>query len=181
MSGTKFSIGLGGRGVKALCGKATSWGQSSAEGTPTTLQGWMHLSAQLEPMNTYLLKIHQVAHRQSVCQKNCIASNKKQKCSCVLCRITSEFCVLCWRGRDRAPLQTDDEPGCLGPAPLVPGVPTEGTKHGKDLGSFRGSTMETLRNIDLNWAKLHVYAEAKLKCFDSLLLEIVYFDTDRAK
>lgn len=39
MSGTKFSIGLGGRGVKALCGKATSWGQSSAEGTPTTLWG----------------------------------------------------------------------------------------------------------------------------------------------
>lgn len=39
MSGTKFSIGLGGRGVKALCGRATSWGQSSAEGTPTTLQG----------------------------------------------------------------------------------------------------------------------------------------------
>lgn len=37
MSGTKFSIGLGGRGLKALCGKATSWGQSSAEGTPTTL------------------------------------------------------------------------------------------------------------------------------------------------
>lgn len=39
MSGTKFSIGLGGRGVKALCGRATSWGQSSAEGTPTTLEG----------------------------------------------------------------------------------------------------------------------------------------------
>lgn len=39
MSGTKFSIALGGRGLKALCGKATSWGQSSAEGTPTTLQG----------------------------------------------------------------------------------------------------------------------------------------------
>lgn len=37
MSGTKSSIGLGGRGVKALCGRATSWGQSSAEGTPTTL------------------------------------------------------------------------------------------------------------------------------------------------
>lgn len=31
-------MGLGGRGVKALCGRATSWGQSSAEGTPTTLQ-----------------------------------------------------------------------------------------------------------------------------------------------
>lgn len=39
MSGTKSSIGLGGRGVKALCGRATSWGQSSAEGTPTTLWG----------------------------------------------------------------------------------------------------------------------------------------------
>lgn len=37
MSGTKFSIGLGGRGVNALCGRATSCGQSSAEGTPTTL------------------------------------------------------------------------------------------------------------------------------------------------
>lgn len=48
MSGIKFSIGLGGRGVKALCGKATSWGQSSAEGTPTTLQGGIHLSAQSE-------------------------------------------------------------------------------------------------------------------------------------
>lgn len=56
MSGTKFSIGLGGRGVKALCGKATSWGQSSAEGTPTTLQGGRHLSARLESVNTYLLK-----------------------------------------------------------------------------------------------------------------------------
>lgn len=39
MSGTKFSIGLGSRGVKALCGRATSWGQSSAAGTPTTLLG----------------------------------------------------------------------------------------------------------------------------------------------
>jgi len=37
MSGTKSSIGFGGRGEKALCGRATSWGQSSAEGTPTTL------------------------------------------------------------------------------------------------------------------------------------------------
>lgn len=44
MSRTKFSIGLGGRGVKALCGRATSWGQSSTEGTPTTLQGWVQLS-----------------------------------------------------------------------------------------------------------------------------------------
>lgn len=40
--------------------------------------------------------------------------------------------------------------------------------------------METLRNVDLNWAELHVEVEAKLKCFDSLLLQIVYFDTDRA-
>lgn len=39
MSGTKFSIGLGGRGAKALCGRATSCGQSSTEGTPTTLWG----------------------------------------------------------------------------------------------------------------------------------------------
>lgn len=39
MSGTKSSIGFGGRGVKALCGRATSWGQSSADGTPTTLLG----------------------------------------------------------------------------------------------------------------------------------------------
>lgn len=39
MSGTKFSIGLGDRGAKALCGKATSCGQSSTEGTPTTLWG----------------------------------------------------------------------------------------------------------------------------------------------
>lgn len=54
MSGTRFSIGLGGRGVKALCGKATSWGQSSAEGTPTTLRGRIHLSAQLEPTSTHL-------------------------------------------------------------------------------------------------------------------------------
>lgn len=49
MSGTKFSIGLGGRGVKALCGRATSWGQSSAEGTPTTLwddKGRQHLDHQ---------------------------------------------------------------------------------------------------------------------------------------
>lgn len=44
MSGTRSSIGFGGRGVKALCGRATSWGQSSAEGTPTTL--WNHTDHQ---------------------------------------------------------------------------------------------------------------------------------------
>lgn len=52
MSGTKSSIGLGGRGVKALCGRATSWGQSSAEGTPTTLwdkSGHQYLGCQHSP------------------------------------------------------------------------------------------------------------------------------------
>lgn len=54
ISGTKFSIGLGGLGVKALCGRATSWGQSSAEGTPTTLwdnNGCQHLYHQLRQLS----------------------------------------------------------------------------------------------------------------------------------
>lgn len=31
----------------------------------------------------------------------------------------------------------------------------------------------------LNRAKLYVWAEVKLKCFDTLLLQVVYFDRDR--
>lgn len=58
-------------------------------------------------------------------------------------------CVLCSRGHDHAPLHTDDEPGAVSVHLSSTAVsPTEGTKHGKDLGPFRGFTMETLRNVD---------------------------------